>query len=99
MVKKQSIASFIEKLPMGGSVGDCESTLLMTNLDYTGSGSNGDGCTNADRDTCTFSVNEKKCINAEKACLYASNATGCMNAGKVDPPANTGDCLCGTIGG
>ena len=67
MVKKQSIASFIEKLPMDGSVGDCESTLLMTNMNYTGIGSNGDGYTNADRDTCTFSVNEKKMHKRRKS--------------------------------
>ena len=52
MVKKQSIASFIEKLPMDGSVGDCESTLLATNMDFMGSGTNGDGCSNSSPSGC-----------------------------------------------
>lgn len=79
MVKKQSIASFIEKLPMDGSVGDCESTLLMTNLDFLGRGTNDSKCTNASISACTDSENAKYCINYSGACDNAKNKFACQS--------------------
>lgn len=59
MSKKQSIASFIEKLPMDGSVGDCESTLLMTNMDFMGGATtNSSKCANASVSACDESTND-----------------------------------------
>ena len=92
MGKKQSIASFIEKLPMDGSVGDCESTLLATNMYFMGSGTNGDGCSNSSPSGCE--TNTSNCTNVVDACKHASNTKGCMNTEPVVPPKNVGDCYC-----
>ena len=92
MVKKQSIASFIEKLPMDGSVGDCESTLLMTNMDFMGSGTNGKGCKNASADGCK--TNDINCINYRDACKKATNNSGCMNSDRLPGlEENISNCL------
>lgn len=61
MKQTKSIASFIEQLPMDGSVGDCESALLVSNMDYTGGGgSNGGNCINTVN--CEETTNTGECI-------------------------------------
>lgn len=92
MGKKQSIASFIEKLPMDGSVGDCESALLSTNMGFTGRGINAEDCTNGDKESCIYSVNKAVCVNEGSVCQHAKNDKGCMNTGKVEQP-NLRECL------
>lgn len=96
MGKKQSIASFIEKLPMDGSVGDCESTLLTTNMDYVGGGVNGTECSNSDKDTCEFSTNKNGCINTEGACKHASNVQVCQSTG-IEPKPGDNSATCGKL--
>ena len=92
MVKKQSIASFIEKLPMDGSVGDCESTLLMTNMDFMGSGTNGEECLNSSVEGCES--NNKYCINYGDVCKKSTNNKGCMNKDRLPGlETNKSNCL------
>jgi hypothetical protein len=81
MGKKQSIASFIEKLPMDGSVGDCESTLLTTNMNFMGGATtNSNKCANASVGACDESTNDKHCSNTQGACDNSKNVYDCKTS-------------------
>lgn len=68
MKELNRIAIFIEGLPMDVTVGNCESALLSTNMDYVG-GDNGGNCGGGckqrgleayDSHECTFHYTEKE---------------------------------------
>lgn len=95
MKQTKSIASFIEKLPMDGSVGDCESTLLMTNIDSTGAGgSNGGDCVNSSN--CEDTTNRGKCENYNSACKDSNNGRNCYSTDLAPTPPPQS--LCGQQG-
>lgn len=96
MKQTKSIASFIENLPMDGSVGDCESALLVSNMDYTGGGgSNGGNCINTVN--CEETTNTGECKNYNKACKDSENGGSCMSTSLAPPPPTQSGC--GQVGG
>lgn len=79
MSKKLSrIATFIESLPMDETLGECQSTILATNLNSMGTGTNYERCTNVE-EKCQAASNHKKCNNAKTFCDDATNFIDCNN--------------------
>lgn len=76
--KSSRIASFIENLPMDVSVGNCESALLSTNMDFVG-GDNGGNCINELFDQCNKAKNGGNCQNYNSACSHSTNKGSCLN--------------------
>lgn len=78
--RTSKIAAFIESLPMDVSVGNCESTLLATNMEFIGAGKeNGGDCVNEDKDLCFDAKNKGACVNLREYCDKASNGKGCIS--------------------
>lgn len=78
--RTSKIAAFIESLPMDVSVGNCESTLLATNMEFIGGGKvNGGSCINDDEDLCFDAKNEGACKNFGGFCDEATNKKSCLS--------------------
>lgn len=76
--KFSRIATFIESLPNDESIGDCQSTLLATNILPMGAGSkNGGTCVNNDKN-CEKSSNTGACKNYNGFCKNTTNGLGCL---------------------
>lgn len=98
MKREKSIASFIEKLPMDGSVGNCDFTMLVTDMAFLGGdddGSTNKKCTNNSTFACYSSTNSDVCINSNDACGKSLNGGRCTSSGKVDPPIGGTNPHCG----
>lgn len=76
--KTNKIAAFIESLPMDVSVGNCESTLLSTKMEFVG-GDNGGNCVNEQYDQCNKAKNGGDCQNYNSACAKSTNRGSCLN--------------------
>lgn len=76
--KTNRIAAFIENLPMDATIGNCESALLSTNMEFIG-GDNGGDCTNELYDQCHRAKNGGSCQNYNSACPKSTNRGSCMN--------------------
>jgi hypothetical protein len=76
--RTSKIAAFIESLPMDVSVGNCESTLLATNMELIGGDNKGD-CTNDDRKQCYEAKNEGSCKNFSNYCGKSQNGLNCVS--------------------
>lgn len=74
--KQNSIAAFIESLPMEAGMGDCESALLSTNMEFMGG--NGGNCINEMHAKCNKSTNGGDCQNYNSACPKSKNRGSCM---------------------
>lgn len=86
MDKRGKIAAFIESLPMETGIGDCQSTLLVTNMDYLGGATvNGGVCINDNEDSCRKSNNSQDCRNYNKKCGEAENHNICLTTDQVLP--------------
>lgn len=84
--KSNRIAAFIEKLPMDASTGDCESTLLSTNMEFIGGGGdNNNACINDYYDRCNKSNNGGDCQNYNTACTKSTNRGSCINTSGKRP--------------
>lgn len=77
--KSNRIAAFIESLPMESSIGDCQSTLLSTNMEFIG-GDNGSNCINELYDQCNKADNKGNCQNYNSACAKSTNRGSCINS-------------------
>lgn len=84
--KQKKIAAFIESLPIDSNVGECESVLLSTNMNFMGG--NGGDCTNSIASKCTRSENGGNCINTSSNCSKSKNAGNCQN-GDIDKGINS----------
>ena len=76
--KMTRIAAFIESLPIDASVGNCESAILSTKMEYIG-GDNGGDCINEHYDQCHKAKNGGSCENYNSACPHSTNRGGCLN--------------------
>lgn len=76
--KTKKIAAFIESLPMDVTIGNCESALLSTNMEFVG-GDNGGDCINELYDQCHKAENGGNCENYNSACNKSTNRGGCLN--------------------
>lgn len=83
MEKQGKIAAFIESLPMETGIGDCQSTLLVTNMEYLGG--NGGDCINNDEQQCYKSNNGGNCKNYHGYCGKSENHGSCMSTDTVMP--------------
>ncbi len=87
--KISRIATFIESLPIDDSLADCQSTLLTTNMDMMGAGTNNGACTNDMYDQCHKSTNGGACQNYSSACTDTTNRGACVNTHDGPPPKPT----------
>lgn len=85
MEKQGKIAAFIESLPMETGIGDCQSTLLVTNMEYLGG--NGGICINDDKERCYRSDNAEDCRNYNSKCGESKNHKKCYTTDQVPPAA------------
>lgn len=76
--KTNRIAAFIENLPMDATIGNYESALLSTNMEFIG-GDNGGDCINELYDQCNKAKNGGSCENYNSACSKSTNRGGCLN--------------------
>lgn len=76
--KTHRIAAFIESLPIDATIGNCESALLSTNMEFIG-GDNGGDCINELYDQCNKSKNGGSCENYNSACSKSTNRGSCLN--------------------
>lgn len=75
--KTNRIAKFIESLPMDTEVGECQSTILTTNMDFMGG--NGGNCINEFYDKCCDATNGGDCKNYNGACPKSKNNGNCLS--------------------
>lgn len=72
---------------MDETLGECQSTILATNLNSMGAeGYNGSDCTNTKR-TCQATTNKYACRNSEDYCVDTINYSKCNNG--YEPVPNT----------
>ena len=76
--KTSKIAAFIESRPMDVAIGNCESALLSTNMEFVG-GDNGGDCINELYDQCNKAKNGGSCENYNSAGPRSTNRGGCLN--------------------
>ena len=78
--KLSRIASFIEGLPVDENLGDCQSTLLSTNMNSIGAGGTNNGnCINEMYNQCSESTNSGSCKNYNSACNDTINGANCLS--------------------
>lgn len=86
MEKQGKIAAFIESLPMETGIGDCQSTLLVTNMEYLGGYAiNGGICVNDSVESCYEASNTKDCRNYKNTCGNSKNREKCYTTDQVPP--------------
>lgn len=81
--KQNSIATFIGSLPMEAGMGNCESVLLSTNMEFMGG--NGGNCINELYKKCHNATNGGDCLNYNSACDKSRNRGSCMTTTKERP--------------
>lgn len=84
--KLSRIATFIESLPNDSDLGDCQSTLLPTNMNsYGGITKNGGDCNNYSAAKCKKSKNGGNCVNYQ-GCTDTTNEASCINDDYIPVP-------------
>lgn len=84
--KTNRIAKFIESLPMDTEVGECQSTILTTNMDFMGG--NGGNCINELYEQCHDATNGGNCQNYNSACPKSKNKGNCISTTFSRPDPN-----------